>query len=232
MTTLAIDTTAKEVATAVLRDGEVLAEARAAAARSGSEVLMPLVEATMRAAGVDVSMLDLLSVAVGPGSFTGVRVGVALGKGLGFGQKLLAAPVSTTEALAENLFPIKGLYCPVMDARRSEVYNALFRAEDGRLVRLTPDRAISPEALARELGERYPGETVLLVGDGVYVAEPHLLAHGVRLGALPSSLVLHSAVSVGRVGERMLTMGLAVSPDLLSPTYLREAQADESRRNG
>lgn len=232
MTTLAIDTTAKEVATALLRDGAVLAEARAAAARSGSEVLMPLVEAAMRAAGVDVSMLDLLAVAVGPGSFTGVRVGVALAKGLGFDRELLTAPVSTTEALAENLFPLKGLYCPVMDARRGEVYNALFRAEDGRLVRLADDRAISPEALAAELSERYSGERILLVGDGVYVAEPILMAKGISLGDTPPSLALHSAVSVGRVGERMLAMGLAVSPDLLSPIYLRQAQADEARRNG
>jgi tRNA threonylcarbamoyladenosine biosynthesis protein TsaB len=232
VTTLAIDTTAKEVAVAVLRDGSVLAEARASAARSGSEVLMPLAEATMRAAGVDAPSLDLLAVAVGPGSFTGVRVGVALAKGLGFGQRMLAAPVSTTEALAENLLPLSGLYCPVMDARRSEVYHALFRAEGGRLVRLTPDRAISPEALARELCEDYVGETVLLVGDGVYVAEPILSSRGVSLGAVPPSLALHSAVSVARVGERMLRKGLAVSPDLLSPTYLREAQADEAKRNG
>ena len=232
MTTLAIDTTAKEVAVAVLRDGSVLAEARASAARSGSEILMPLAEATMRAAGVHVPSLDLLAVAVGPGSFTGVRVGVALAKGFGFGQSLLAAPVSTTEALAENLLPLSGLYCPVMDARRGEVYNALFRAEGGRLVRLTPDRALSPDQLADELRKGYTGEQVLLVGDGVYVAEPILCASGVSLGSVPPSLALHSAASVARVGERMHAEGLAVSVDLLSPTYLREAQADEAKRNG
>ena len=232
MTTLAIDTTAKEVSAAVLRDGAVLSEARASAARSGSEVLMPLVEAILSAARADISSLDLLAVAVGPGSFTGVRVGVALAKGLGFGRDLLAASVSTTEALAENLFPMKGLYCPVMDARRGEVYNALFRAEGGRLCRLTPDRAISPEALAKELSEQYSQETVLLVGDGVYVAEPILAEKGVSLGDVPPSLKRHSAASVARVGERMRDRGLAVSPDLLSPTYLREAQADEAKRNG
>ena len=232
MTTLAIDTTAKEVAVAVLRDGAVLSEARASAARSGSEVLLPLAESVLRAAGVEIPALDLLAVAVGPGSFTGVRVGVALAKGLGFGQRMLAAPVSTTEALAENLLPLTGLYCPVMDARRGEVYNALFCAEGGRLVRLTPDRAITPSRLAAELCESYAGESVLLVGDGVYVAEPILLGCGVAPLPVPPSLALHSAASVGRVGERMLRDGLAVSPDLLSPTYLREAQADEARRNG
>ena len=230
MTTLAIDTTAKEVAVALLRDGEVLCEARAAAQRSGSEVLMPLAEAILRAARVEMSAVDLLAVAVGPGSFTGVRVGVALAKGLGFGLNMLAAPVSTTEALAENLLPLDGLYCPVMDARRGEVYQALFRAEGGCLKRLTPDRAITASALAKELALRYPGESVLLVGDGCYVARPALEAEGILLGAVAPSLVSHSAVSVARVGERMHANGLSVSPDLLAPTYLREAQADEPKR--
>ena len=232
MTTLAIDTTAREVAVAVVANGEVLAEARAAAARSGSEVLMPLTEAVLRAAGKSMKAVDLLAVAVGPGSFTGVRVGVALAKGLGFGQDLLASPVSTTEALAENLFPLDGLYSPVMDARRGEVYNALFRAEGGKLIRLTPDRAISAEALAAELIEKYGDEPVLLVGDGTYVAEPILASCGVCLADVPLSLKQHSAVSVARVGERMHEKGLSVSPLQLAPTYLREAQADESKRNG
>lgn len=232
MTTLAIDTTAREVAVAVLDGDRVLAEACASAARTGSEVLMPLAEAVLRAAGKSMQSIDLLSVAVGPGSFTGVRVGVALAKGLGFGRDLLASPVSTTEALAENLFPLDGIYCPVMDARRGEVYNALFRACDGRLLRLTPDRAISPEVLAKELIEKYGEEPILLAGDGCYVAEPILSAHGVRLGLVPPSLRQHSAVSVARVGKRMQADGLSVSPDLLAPTYLREAQADEAKRNG
>ncbi len=230
MLILALDSTAKEAAAAFLSDGVCLASA-SGAARSGSEVLLPFAEATLAAAGKSVSELDLLAVAVGPGSFTGVRIGVSLAKGLAFGRELLCAPVSTTEALAENLMPLGGIYCPVMDARRGEVYNALFRAEkaDGewRLSRLSPDRAIPADRLADELASQYPGEQILLVGDGVYVAEPILSARGLLLAELPNSLRRHSAVSVGRVGLRMAMAGRAVSADALAPTYLRQAQADE-----
>ena len=230
MIILALDSTAKEAAAAVLSDGVCLAYA-SGAARSGSEVLLPLAEATLSAAGKSPSELDLLAVAVGPGSFTGVRIGVSLAKGLAFGREIPCAPVSTTEALAENLRPLGGIYCPVMDARRGEVYNALFRAErDGegyRLLRLAPDRAISAEALADELRAEYAGEQILLVGDGVYVAEPVLSSRGLSLSALPDLLCRHSAVSVGRVGLRMARAGQTVSADSLAPTYLRQAQADE-----
>ena len=233
MLILALDSTAKEAAAAVLSDGVCLASA-SGAARSGSEVLLPFAEATLAAAGKSVADLDLLAVAVGPGSFTGVRIGVSLAKGLAFGRDLLCAPVSTTEALAENLMPLGGIYCPVMDARRGEVYNALFRAErvDGawRLSRLAPDRAISAAKLADELAMQYQGERVLLVGDGVYVAEPILAERGVFLADLPDSLRRHSAVSVGRVGLRMANAGQTVSADTLAPTYLRPAQADEMQR--
>ncbi len=227
MLILALDATAKEAAAAVLSDGAVLASA-SGGARSGSEVLLPLAEAVLSAADKRIDELDLLAVAVGPGSFTGVRIGVALAKGIAFGRELPVAPVSTTEALAENLRPLPGIYCPVMDARRGEVYNALFRAdENGALVRLTPDRAISPDALAGELAAEYSGAEICLVGDGVYVAEPHLLAAGLRVARVPDSLARHSAVSVARVGARMAARGETVSVSALAPTYLRRAQADE-----
>ena len=233
MLILALDSTAKEAAAAVLSDGVCLASA-SGAARSGSEVLLPFAEAVLSAAGKSAAELDLLAVAVGPGSFTGVRIGVSLAKGLAFGREIPCAAVSTTEALAENLLPLGGIYCPVMDARRGEVYNALFRAErDGeawRLQRLSPDRAISAADLAADLAERYPGEQILLTGDGVYVAEPIFSARGLSLAALPDSLRCHSAVSVGRVGLRMARAGETVSADELAPTYLRPAQVDEIKR--
>ena len=226
MLILALDSTAKEAAAALLSDGQCLAEARAAS-RSGSEALLPLAEAILVASGKSAKELELLAVAVGPGSFTGVRIGVSLAKGLAFGRELPVAPVSTTEALAESLLPLEGIYCPVMDARRGEVYNALFRAHGGELVRLSPDRAITAEALARELAESYGGQRILLVGDGAYVAEPALGAAGLSLAPLPESLGHHSAASVGRVGLRMAREGKAVSASVLAPTYLRPAQADE-----
>ena len=227
MLILALDATAKEAAAAVSRNGVPLASA-SGGARSGSEVLLPLAEAVLSAANKQIEDLDLLAVAVGPGSFTGVRIGVALAKGLGFGRALPVAPVSTLEALAENLAPLRGIYCPVMDARRGEVYNALFSVDgDGVLRRLCPDRAISPEALAAELLAEHRDEEICLVGDGVYVAEPTLWAAGLRIAPIPDTLTHHSAVSVARVGARMAERGETVSLAQLAPTYLRRAQADE-----
>ena len=229
MITLAVDSTAKIAACAVARDEQILASFRCDNGLTQSELLLPMAEAVMQEAGLSYADVDLFACTAGPGSFTGVRIGVAMIKGLAFGRNAACVGVSTLEALAQNLFPLTGIYCPVMDARRGQVYNALFRAEDGNLVRLTPDRAISIADLAAELRTSYPDSTVLLCGDGVDVVRDSADTEGISLGEVPSLLLGQNADSVIRCALRAYRRCECVDDASLRPTYLRLPQAERER---
>ena len=232
MYVLALSCPAKGASAAVLSDCEVLATFSAGDAMTGSELLLPMAESALRSAGITMRDVDLFAVTAGPGSFTGVRIGVALVKGLAFGRGEVCCGVSTLEALAENVLPLPGLVCPVMDARRGEVYAALFESKDGKTVRLLPDSALPASELAERIARDYPGRPVMPVGDGVSVAAPAFEKAGIALTPLPEVLLPHSAVSCGRVALRAAQAGGAVEADSLAPVYLRESQAETTRRFG
>ena len=232
MYVLALSCPAKGASAAVLSDGEILSTFSAGDAMTGSELLLPMAESALRSAGIGMRDVDLFAVTAGPGSFTGVRIGVALVKGLSFGRGEVCCGVSTLEALAENVLPLPGLICPVMDARRGEVYAALFDSLDGKTARLLPDSALSASELASLIARDYPGRPVMLVGDGVAVASPAFDAAGIALTPLPDVLLPHSAVSCGRVALRKAKEGGAVDGEQLAPIYLRESQAETTRRFG
>ena len=232
MYVLALSCPAKGASAAVLSDGEILSTFSAGDAMTGSELLLPMAESALRSAGIGMRDVELFAVTAGPGSFTGVRIGVALVKGLAFGRGKVCRGVSTLESLAENVLPLSGLVCPVMDARRGEVYAALFEARDGKTARLSPDAALPASELAALVARDYPGRPVMLVGDGVEVAAPAFRDAGIELVALPDVLLPHSAVSCGRVALREVEEAGAVDGEELAPTYLRESQAETTRRFG
>lgn len=229
MNILALDSTAVAASCAVARDAHTLAEFTADNGLTHSELLLPMAEAAMHASHLDVADIDLFACTVGPGSFTGVRIGVATVKGLAFGTGKRCAAVSTLEALAENLAPLPGLYCAVMDARRGQVYNALFEWRDGALRRLCPDRAISLSDLGRELREKYEGVKVYLAGDGYDIAYNAFTDTGIRLMVTPVGLRLQSAAAVARCALRLAEAGATVSDSALVPIYLRLPQAERDR---
>ena len=144
MLTLAFDTTAKIASCAAVKDGRVLAEYTVDNGLTQSELLLPMAKDMLGALKISIEDVDLLACSVGPGSFTGVRIGVSLVKGLAFERQIPTVAVSTLEALAQNLYPLDGVIVPVMDARRAQVYTALFTVEDGELKRLSPDEAMLP----------------------------------------------------------------------------------------
>ncbi len=157
----------------------------------------------------------------GPGSFTGVRIGVAAAKGLAWGADKPVCGVSTLEAMAYHLSDREGLICPVMDARRSQVYNALF--EGKTLNRLVPDRAIALEELAEEI--KNSGKTVYLVGDGAGITLEFFNNVGIDAALAPEPLLFQSAWGVAMAAEN----GEFSSPDDLFPVYLRLSQAERER---
>ncbi len=225
---LAFESTAKVASVALLRGDRVLAEYSVDCGLTQSELLLPMAEHCLASVHADFSAVSALACTVGPGSFTGVRIGVATVKGLAFGKDIPCIEVSTLEALAENLRGLRSLIVPCMDARRAQVYNALFLSDGEKIERLTPDRAISLDDLSSEL-RAYEGKDVYLVGDGYDVAQKHLAASGISLCITPYGLRNQSAAACARVASRKLAEGKALSDRELSPSYLRLPQAERER---
>ena len=228
MKILALETSAKAVSAAVSEDGKILCSGYQDTGLTHSRTLMPIVEHILKNTGLTVADMDAIAVAAGPGSFTGIRIGVAAAKGLAFAADKPAVGVSTLAAMARNVAFCDGLVICAMDARRQQVYNALFEAKDGQLTRLTPDRAIALEELAEELRSDPRPKTV--VGDGARLCFAHLTEAGISCRLAPAQLVMQNAMSVALEAEAMAAEGKLVSAQALEPVYLRPAQADRLRQ--
>lgn len=227
MKILAFDTSAKTASVAVCDGGNILGVSNIENGLTQSELVLPMAEALLSQLKMSFADVELYAVTVGPGSFTGVRIGVSTVKGLAFGRDIPCAPVSTLEALAENAAGLTGLIVPCMDARRGQFYTATFAATAESISRMTPDRAISAEELAEEL-RSYEGD-IYITGDGYDVAHKLLTSLGVKLAVTPYLLRSQNAVSIARVAERMHAQGLSVSERELAPSYLRLPQAERER---
>ena len=224
---LAFDSTAKVASVALMRGGQTIAEYSVNCGLTQSELLLPMAEHCLASVHADLSDVSCLACTVGPGSFTGVRIGVATVKGLAFGKNLPCAEVSTLEALAENLRGLRGIVAACMDARRGQVYNAIFKSDGEKMERLTEDRAISIADLAEEL-KGYTGD-IYLVGDGYDVAYKALSESGIAPMVTPRGLRNQSAASCAAVAGRLLSEGKTTSDRALSPSYLRMPQAERER---
>ena len=164
MLILAFESSAKPASAALVKDGQLLSQYTQCSALTHSRTLLPMAEDMLKNAELRLSDVDLIAVAHGPGSFTGIRIGVSTVKGLAWAAEKPCVGVSTLEAMAWHGLAVGGYICPVMDARRSQVYNALFKIENGRPVRMTEDRPLALEELAKEVTAL--GAPVFLIGDG------------------------------------------------------------------
>ena len=227
MKILAIETSAKSVSAAVVENGVPLASAYQNMGLTHSRTLMPLVDGMLSAAGLRIQDMDLLAAANGPGSFTGLRIGVSALKGLAWALEKPCCGVSTLAAMARNLAHMEGLIICAMDARRNQVYNALFLAQDGVLTRQCPDRAIGLAELAEEIKNR--PEPKFVVGDGAGLCYNHLLEQDVPCRMAPPQLVMQNAVGVALAAEEMAAAGQVTTARDLVPVYLRLSQAERER---
>ena len=225
MLILALDSTAVVASVALCRDETPIASFHIKNGNTHSETLLPMVETVLKTAGFSVDDVDLFACSVGPGSFTGVRIGVATVKGLAFGKNKPCIGVSTLEALALNAVPFDGIICPVMNARRGQVYNALFRYENEALVRLCPDRALSALELNTEMTEK--GEPYALVGDGI--EEMARVASKNTPERTSPLLTDQNAISVAKCAYRAFLGGQNSTDAELKPVYLRLPQAERER---
>lgn len=235
MRILAFESSAKAASVALLTEGELTAEFFLNNGLTHSRTLMKLAEDLLASCALSPDAPDLLAWANGPGSFTGVRIGAAAAKGFCWGLELPCLPVSTLEAMAWNGAGLTGILCCCMDARRSQVYNALFRAEDGRPERLTEDRAISLEALALELAAYR--EPVYLLGDGAALAWKSLSPETQTAQCPPCRLILapehqrqQRASGVALAAWAAIRAGAQPgSAAQTAPNYLRLSQAEREK---
>ena len=224
MLTLAFESSAK-AASAALCDGErLISMVTQCSGLTHSRTLLPMAEDLLKNANCSMSDIDCFAVAQGPGSFTGIRIGVSTVKGLSWAAEKPCVGVSTLAAMAWNGLAAGGLICAVMDARRSEVYHALFTVENGRPKRLCEDRALSLALLAEEIAAG--GQTPFLVGDGTAVCEEYFRKNGLPFRTAPENLRWQNAWGVAM---EALDKPLLSSQALL-PVYLRLSQAERERQ--
>lgn len=219
MKILAIDTSAVCAGVAVVEKGKILSESSVNTGLTHSRTLMPMIDSTLKNGEIDISEIDCFACSVGPGSFTGVRIGVAAVKGLcdGLGKKCMA--VSTLEALAYNLCDRDCVAVSVMDARCQQVYCAIFRNENGVVTRLTEDNALKIETLGEKLKE-YEGD-IIFVGDGADICHKAL---GYKKAGAGS--VYQRGSSVALAAEKNFSEDKLLSAKDIMPVYLRLPQAE------
>lgn len=227
MKILALETSAKSVSAAVAEEGVVLAQAYQNNGLTHSVTLMPLVDDMLRNAALTLKDIGLIAVANGPGSFTGLRIGVSAAKGLAWAQELPCCGVSTLEAMARGAADFEGLIVCAMDARRQQIYHALFRSEGGVLTRLRDDCAIGLDAVAETLRQESLPE--LVVGDGGALAHRYLTEQGIDCRLASPLHRFQSAAGVALCACERAQRGEVCSAQELQPVYLRLSQAERER---
>lgn len=230
MKILAIDSTAQTASVAICDNEIPIGVYSVTAGLNHSETLLPMAVHALQTAKISVDDIDMFALSAGPGSFTGVRIGTSVIKGLAFGKDKPCVAVSTLAALAYNLKGIRGFICPVMDARRDQVYNAIFYGDGERITRLTPDRAISLSELEEELKVKVDdGYGIYFCGDGYDLAHTKINNENIR--TTPAVLRNQNAYSVACVALAKYTNepNEDYSDSSLKPIYLRLPQAERER---
>ena len=225
MKILAIETSANTVGVAVCEDEAVLASFTGNLAKTHSQTLLPIVDGVLSYAGISADDIDVFATTQGPGSFTGIRIGISTVKGLAFGKGKAVVGVSSLHAMAYAFSDREGaIVCPVINARRGDVYCATFRIEQGRPVRLSPDTCMHAKVLEEELAEY---DTVYFCGDGTAVLRKEMQVRKVQneneLLRYPSgATVARAALDAYREGQYCTDIELL-------PVYLKPSQAEQER---
>lgn len=227
MRILAFESSAKAASAALLQDGALLGEYIQNSGQTHSRTLTKMAEDLLANCDLTAADVDAVAVAAGPGSFTGVRIGVAAAKGFAWGRELPCYGVSTLEAMVRGAAMCDGIYCACMDARRAQAYNTLIEVTGGVLHRLSEDRAISIEALGDSLKKLE--KSIFLVGDGAQLCYNTLRVSIPALRLLPEHLRWQRASGVALAAQAKIDAGEPGSGLELVPNYLRLSQAERAR---
>lgn len=223
MKILAIDTSATAASVCLAGEDKILGSFYTNTALTHSQTLVPMVEHVLKTTQTDVDELDCIAVNAGPGSFTGVRIGVAAAKGIAFKNNLPCVSVSTLESMAYNMLGSDCVVCAVMDARCSQVYNALFKISGDKVERLCEDRALALSELKPELEKN--SEKIILVGDGADLTAKYLENSLSNVFLAPVNNQIQNASSTAMAAIKSICENKTITPAELMPTYLRLPQA-------
>ncbi len=221
MKILAIDTSALTATAAILADWKLISEISTTTALNHSVTVMPMIDELLKKVNMDISEIDLFACSEGPGSFTGLRIGIGTVKGLAYGLSKKVVGVSTLLALAHNISCTDLVIAPIMDARRSQVYNALYKYVEGNLTEITPPRALSVEELCDEISEK-----TIFVGDGVLAYKDKIseFLGDKAVFASPQNMLQRA----GSVAYAALYQE-PIDAEALTAVYLRKPQAERER---
>lgn len=228
MNILAIDASGIAGSVAYIRDGKLAGEYYICHKLTHSETIMPMLEHMRDLIGVDLEQLDAIAVTSGPGSFTGLRIGVTTAKALALALNIPVVGIPTLDALAHNMTHTSATICPIMDARRNQVYTAVYKWEGKELHRLTDHLACDMDAHLEMLASR--GEEILFLGDGVDVYKEKIVAQlGDKALFAPGFLNLQRASTLAEVACKAYERGESCDAASFVPIYLRKSQAERER---
>ena len=225
MLILSVDSSATPASVCLLENGKILADYYLNSGLTHSQTLIAMTESVLQISGRSASDIDVYAVNSGPGSFTGVRIGVSAGKGMAYALDKPCIAISTLESMAYLFFGQSAYICACMDARRSQVYNAVFRVDNDTIERVCDDRAIAVDDLIREL--RALNSPVILVGDGAHLVFEAADDPMIRLA--PEHLRYQRASATAFAALEKYNRGETISPAALMPSYLRLSQAERER---
>ncbi len=224
---MGIDTSATAASVSICEDGHVLSEFFVNVKLTHSQTMMPMVKAALDCARLSLQEIDVFAVSNGPGSFTGLRIGISAVKGMAFALEKPCIGISTLEAIARNALSIPGILCPVMDARVKQVYNALFESDGQQMNRLCPDRAVTIAELFEELQSF--DRPVVLVGDGAELCAREFAGKLPQAVLVQPNIRYQRASSICALAYEEMKAGRSVSADALGVQYLRLPQAERER---
>ncbi|NLX93477.1 MAG: tRNA (adenosine(37)-N6)-threonylcarbamoyltransferase complex dimerization subunit type 1 TsaB [Clostridiales bacterium] len=226
MRILAVESSAKCCSTAVVEDGRIVSEFYTDAGLTHSQTLMQMVDAVLSCATLSLASIDAIAVARGPGSFTGIRIGIAAVKGLAHSSDIKCYGVSTLEAMAYSFLGEDCTVCAVMDARRDQVYTALFDIRGNRVIRLSADSAVSVVDLKEILSDISQKSQIILVGDGADVYYETLVEGNPYVVKALKPLRYQRAYGVAMAVFSSMLINECSSYETLQPVYLRAPQAE------
>ncbi len=228
MRILAIDSSGLVASVAILEDDSMLAEYTLNYKKTHSQTLLPMLDEIVKQMDFDMETIDAIAVSAGPGSFTGLRIGSATAKGLGLALKKPIIPVPTVDGLAYNLCGVKEVVCPLMDARRNQVYTGLYSFEENKMNTLIPQEAVAIEEIVKSVNEH--GAPVVFLGDGVPVQKAFLEEHvTVPYRFAPSHMARQRAGALGALAFQLYEAGIVEEAREHKPDYLRLSQAERER---
>jgi tRNA threonylcarbamoyladenosine biosynthesis protein TsaB len=228
MRILALDSSGLVASVAIAAEEGLLAEYTINYKKTHSQTLLPMLDEIVAMVGLDLSEIDAIAVTAGPGSFTGLRIGSATAKGLGFALDKPIIPVPTVDGLAYNFYGTDKMICPIMDARRNQVYTGLYEFVDDKLVVISPQKAVDMEELIDEINQI--GRHTIFLGDGVPIHKDNII-ESIKTGYTfaPIHMDRQRAGSIAALGLELFKVGLVESATEHQPIYLRMSQAERER---